>query len=122
MARFYSDENFPFPVVSELGRPGYDVLTAFEAGQANAGVPDDKVLAFVTAAGRAVFTLNRDDFIRLHRASAVHAGIVVCTFDPDYAGQAGRIVAGVAGPPSLTGLLIRVNRPAADVQASSPHR
>ena len=112
MARSYSDENFPFPVVLELRRLGHDTLTALKAGQANSGVPDDDVLAFATADGRAVLTLNRDDFKRLHRASAAHAGIVVCTSDPDYLGQAGRIADGVAGPPSLAGLLIRVNRPA----------
>jgi hypothetical protein len=35
MARFYSDENFPLPVVEELRKLGHDVLTIHEAGQAN---------------------------------------------------------------------------------------
>jgi hypothetical protein len=110
VARFYSDENFPFPVVVELRRLWHDVLTALEAGQANAGVPDNEVLAFATADGRAVLTLNRDDFKRLDRASAAHAGIVVCTFDRDYIGPAGRISAVLVGLPSLAGRLARVNR------------
>ncbi len=107
MARFYSDESFPFPVVVELRRLGHDVLSALKAGQADAGVPDDEVLAFATADGRAVLTLNRDDFKRLDRASAAHAGIVVCTFDRDYIGPACRISVGL---PSLAGRLARVNR------------
>jgi hypothetical protein len=40
-----------------------------------------------------------------------HAGIVVCTFDPDFASQANRIHAAVLGPESLAGRLVRINRP-----------
>ena len=60
-------------------------------------------------AGR-VLTLNRKHFIRLHQTVGVHAGIVVCTFDADHVGQAGRITAAVMGLPSLAGQLTRVNR------------
>jgi hypothetical protein len=35
MARLYSNEHFPFPVVEELRRLGHDVLTIQETGQAN---------------------------------------------------------------------------------------
>ncbi len=89
---------------------GHDVRTALEAGQANAGVPDGAVVAFATADGRAVLRLNRKHFIRLHQTGGVHGGIVVCTFDADHVGQAGRITAGLAGLSSLTGMLVRVNR------------
>ena len=34
MIRLYSNENFPFPVVEELRRLGYDVLTTQDTGQA----------------------------------------------------------------------------------------
>lgn len=34
MARFYSNENFPFPAVEELRRLGHDVVTMAEAGHA----------------------------------------------------------------------------------------
>ncbi len=43
MTRLYSDENFPFPVVEELRRLGYDVLTLQEAGFAGQSVPDENV-------------------------------------------------------------------------------
>ncbi len=46
MARLYSNENFPLPVVVELRRLGHDVLTVQEAGKANQEIPDDEVLAF----------------------------------------------------------------------------
>jgi hypothetical protein len=59
--------------------PASNVLTALEAGQANQAIPDEPVLAFATAARRAVLTHNRRHFIRLHRRAPTHAGILVCT-------------------------------------------
>jgi hypothetical protein len=59
MARLYSDEHFPFPVVEELRRLGHDVVTIQERGQANLRVPDDAVLAFAHGEGRALLTQNR---------------------------------------------------------------
>lgn len=76
-ARLYSNENFPLPAVEALRRLGHDVLTSHDAGKSNAGIPDDEVLRFATENGRAVLTHNRQDFIRLHRESADHAGIIV---------------------------------------------
>lgn len=111
MARLHADENFPLPVVEELRRLGHDVQTAREAGQADQRVPDAAVLAFATADGRAVLTLNRRDFVHLHRQGAAHAGIIACTLDPDFAGQAARIASALAGVSNLRGQLIRVNRP-----------
>ena len=73
-------------------------------------MPDDKVLEFATTENRALLTLNRRHFIRLHRERPQHAGIVVCTVDPDFAGQAGRIHKAIRGQDSLKGQLIRVNR------------
>lgn len=111
MALLYSNENFPMPVVAELRRLGHDVVTIQERGYAGEGVPDPTVLAMATADGRAILTLNRKDFIRLHNLSTAHAGIVVCTVDPDTAGQAGRIDAAVRAEGELAGKLVRVNRP-----------
>ena len=75
MARLYSNENFPVPAVAELRRLGHDVLTP-TAGQAGRGVPDQEVLAFATGQDRAVLSMNRRHFIRLHQAGSQHAGIV----------------------------------------------
>jgi hypothetical protein len=112
VASLYSNENFPQPVVTALRRLGHDVLTILEAGAANQAIPGDAVLAFATAQNRIVLTLNRKDFIRLHREQPNHAGIVVCTFDPDFAGQAKRIHAAIAAEGDLTGRLLRINRSA----------
>ena len=111
MARLYADENFPLPVVEELRRLGHDVVTSWEAGNAGRALPDEEVLAFATTEERALLTLNRKHFIRLHRAQPIHAGILVCTFDPDFIGQAERIHGAVADRSDLTGQLIRINRP-----------
>ena len=112
MARLFADENFPLPVVEELRRLGHDVLTIQEAGMTNQRFSDDAVLAFASGDNRAVLTLNRKHFIRLHNASVDHAGIVACTVDLDFAGQAARIHEIIDSRDSLEGELIRINRPA----------
>jgi hypothetical protein len=112
MAQLYSNENFPYPVVVELRRLGHDVLTVLEAGKAEQSITDDVVLAFATEQNRAVLTINRKHFIALHRTEPNHAGIIVCTFDADFIGQAGRIDEAIKEFPNLNGQLIRVNRPA----------
>ncbi len=111
MARFYADENFPRPVGEELRRRGHDVLTIYEDGRANRRLPDGAVLSAATEYRRAVLTTNRRHFIRLHLTAHNHAGIVVCMYDPDFAGQAERIDAAVQPFSALAGRLIRVNRP-----------
>jgi hypothetical protein len=83
MARLYADEDFPFPVVEGLRQLGHDVLTTLEAGQANQGIGDAEQLAFATSLGLAILTRNRRHYIRLHRRSAHHAGIISITDDPD---------------------------------------
>lgn len=111
MARLYADENFPLPVVEELWALGHDVLTTQGTGRAGQAVPDEAVLAFATADRRAVLTLNRKHFVRLHNAGVEHAGIVACTFEPDFAGQARRIHQAIEAPGDLAGHVVRVNRP-----------
>lgn len=111
MARLYANENFPLPVVLELRRLGHDVLTVVDTGKAGQAVPDDEVLAFAAAEGRALLTLNRKHFIRLHDERRAHAGIVVCTFDPDFNGQVTRIDAALRAAEPLAGRLLRANRP-----------
>ena len=113
MARLYANENFPLPVAEELRRLRHDVLTIHETGKAGQSVSDEAVLAFARADGRALLTLNRKHFIRLHNEQPHHAGIIVCTFDPDFVGQAHRIHEAIESQAQLSGQLIRVNRPAA---------
>ena len=111
MARLYSNENFPFPVVDELRRLGHDVLTVLDTGHAGQAWPDEQVLAFATSEQRALLTLNRKHFFRLHALEPNHSGIIACTFDANFAALAARIDAAVTPTGPLSGQLIRINRP-----------
>ena len=111
MARLYADEDFPFPVVERLRQLGHDVLTAIDAGQANQSIGDAVQLAFATSLGRAILIRNRRDFIRLHKRSDRHAGIISITDDPDFDGQASRIDEALTGHSTLASQHVRVNRP-----------
>ena len=112
MARCYTNENFPLPAVEALRRCGHDVLTTAESGRVGQAIPDRDVLAFAVAEQRIVVTLNRRHFIRLHHTTPMHAGIVVCTFDPDFVALAQRIHTALEAQPQMAGQLVRVNRPA----------
>jgi len=111
MNRLLADENFPAPAVQALRQLGYDVITLQERGNANQQFPDNDVLELATIEKRTVLTLNRKHFIRLHQASSKHAGIIVCTVDLDFAGQAHRIDRATKAHSTLEGHLIRINRP-----------
>jgi predicted nuclease of predicted toxin-antitoxin system len=88
MASLYSNENLSIDLVEKIREFGYDIITSYQAGQANQGIPDDEVLAYATASQRSVITFNRDDFVALHRRGINHAGIIICKDDRDYLGQA----------------------------------
>ena len=117
MARLYSNENFPLPVVDELRRLGHDVLTMQELSQAGKGLPDEDVLTFANAQGRQLLTFNRKHFIRLHRQNQEHCGIIACTVDADFVRLARHIDAAIAqnaaqSPQDDPRRYLRVNRPA----------
>ncbi len=84
MEKIYVNENFPLPVIEFLRDFGYDVLTSLDAGNANQRIPDDAVLKFANSQNRILLTLNRRDFIRLHRITPIHHGIMVCTEDSNF--------------------------------------
>ncbi len=111
MARLYADEQFPRLVSEMLRTMGHDVLTVQEAENDNLGIPDEDVLVFAIKDNRVVVTLNRQDFIRLHRANSEHCGIIVCTNDTDRSRMATRINEAISAEESLKGKLIRVVRP-----------
>lgn len=108
MARLLADENVPLEVVEELRARGHDVSVIEPAFS---GAPDSFVLALACGDLRAVVTLDRRDFFRLHRARPDHEGIIACTFDRDFAGQAQRIHEALPADGILRGMLLRVNRP-----------
>jgi len=115
MARLYANENFPKQIVDELlSHYGRDVLTTLGAGNANRSITDEEVLAFASSERRILLTHNRRHFLALHRKSPNHTGIIVCTFDPDFSGQARRIHEALSGQSEMQGKIIRVNRPAAE--------
>jgi predicted nuclease of predicted toxin-antitoxin system len=110
MASFYTNENFPIKVVIYLSEMGHDILTSHEAGNANQRIPDESVLEFAAKAGRILLTLIRRDFIELHEKISNHAGIIVCTQNPDLHEQSEQISEAVQKISDLTGKLIRVYR------------
>ncbi len=110
MARLYANENFPIEVVQRLRALGHDILTTHDAGKSNQVIEDDAVLRFATQSSRCIVTLNRKDFMRLHRSNASHAGIIVCTMNRDYAALAERIDSVIRQSGDLTGQLLRVVR------------
>jgi uncharacterized protein with PIN domain len=111
MARLYTNENFRRRIVETLRELGHDVLTSFEAGNANLSISDDKVVEFAHSEKRIVLTFNRKDFIRIHNQNPVHHGIVVCTEDSDNLALAQRIHEAILAMNGLTeNQLIRVNR------------
>ena len=112
MAKLYTNENFRRRVVEALRELGHDVLTSFEAGNANLSIPDDQVLDFARSSNRIVVTFNRKDFMRLHNQNSNHSGIIVCTEDNDNIGLARRIHEAILSCDGNTeNQLIRVNRP-----------
>jgi hypothetical protein len=107
---FYADENFPLDVVIELRNLGHDCLTAFEDERDNQRISDERVLERAAELKRAVLTINRIDFKRLHQTNPEHAGIVICTFDADFIGQANRIDAACKHLSEIKGNLVRIYR------------
>ena len=83
MARFYADELFPRVVVELLRLMIHNILTVQAAGKDNPKNPDEEVLAFAVSENRAVLTLNRCYFIRLHSLQSDHAAIIFCRGEDD---------------------------------------
>ena len=96
----------------ELRRSGHDVLTSLDAGKANVSIPDPEVLAFAASENRILLTHNRRHFLQLHRRrTTAHMGMVLCTFDADFAALAQRIHEAVVVAGDMRDGAIRVNRP-----------
>ncbi|HZO27771.1 MAG TPA: DUF5615 family PIN-like protein [Chloroflexota bacterium] len=107
----FADENCSLRVVRELRKLGHDVLTSRDAGLANRGTGDPDIFLAAVAAGRAILTNDRRDYVRLHMRRSGHAGIVICTYDLDAERLAQRIHDAISAHASLVGLLIRITRP-----------
>jgi hypothetical protein len=111
VARLFADENFPLPAIEELRRLGHEILTAKDAGMKDLSIPDEGVLLFAKENQLAVLTLNRVDFIQLHKKDSNHHGIIVCTSDKIFLALAQRVHHALSTAGELRGQLIRVYRP-----------
>jgi len=110
MAKLYANENFPIAVVRELLRLGHDIVTTHDVGKSRQGIDDDAVLRYAIESGRCVITLNRRDFMRLHRSVPTHKGIIVCSENGDFTAFARRVHEAVEAAGTLDNSLIRVSR------------
>lgn len=111
VARIYTNENFPQQAVERLRLLGHDVETSHDAGNSGCAMPDESVLDYAIRCQRVVVTLNRRHFVALHAKHPDHWGIVVCSFDPDFNGLAGRIHGVLSGIGEHRNCLLRINRP-----------
>ena len=77
--RFYFDEHVRQSVVDGVRRHSLEVLTAYEAGQANKGILDADQLTYATQLGRVLVT-NDTDFLNFKAVpqllSGEHAGVI----------------------------------------------
>jgi Domain of unknown function (DUF5615) len=64
MARLYSNEDFPIPVVAQLRAWGHDVMTIQEQGKSSEAVTDPEVLRLATLEARAVLYCARPNMRR----------------------------------------------------------
>jgi hypothetical protein len=112
VARLLADENFPLPVTEQLRALGHDVVTLEDLGKSDQRLADEAVLDLAVELERALLTLNRRHFIRLHGQRPDHAGIVVCSVDIDFVGQARRISDALEASGPVAQRLLRINRPA----------
>ena len=85
------DEMFSGLIAEQLRAAGHDVL-AVVTDQALVTLPDDQILAYATATGRALVTANIKDFMpldaRYRAASQTHGGLILVsskTFPQDRA-------------------------------------
>lgn len=74
------DEIFTDDIAQQLRIKGYDVISVV-ADPALVGLPDDRILAYATAEGRALVTANIKDFVpldaRYRAADQPHAGLIL---------------------------------------------
>jgi predicted nuclease of predicted toxin-antitoxin system len=74
------DEMFTDDIAQQLRTQGYDVISVV-TDPALVGLPDDQILAYATAEGRALVTANVKDFVpldaRYRTADQSHAGLIL---------------------------------------------
>jgi hypothetical protein len=106
MARLFADEDFTHGVALELRKLGHDVVRTQEVGLANLKTPDHVILATAAQDQRAVLTLDRWHFKKLHQLDSNHGGIIACTRDRNWLALAQRIHDAILREQPLAGKLI----------------
>jgi predicted nuclease of predicted toxin-antitoxin system len=106
VTRLLLDEMYPPALAADLRDRGIDCLAVLEPRAGLAGTPDDRVLAWAAAEGRAVVTQNVADFARLS-ATASHRGIVLVPASRYPRSRSGlrRLGDELSSPGALDGLL-----------------
>lgn len=110
MSQLLADDNFPRPVVRELRRLGHDIIGLDETGLVSHESVDEDVLRAAAATDRSLLTLDYRSFSSLPPTNDHRPGVIICTFDPDFVGQASRIDSTLADHDSLAGQIIRIGR------------
>jgi len=109
MTKLYLDEDCSDKRLKKaLIKLGYDVQTTPEAG--NIGKDDKAQLIYAISQNRAIVTHNRKDFLRIHKETPNHSGIIICTQNPNNQQLAEKINEKIINRDELTNLLLRVNK------------
>lgn len=111
MHKLLADEDFPFPSVKQLRNLGVDIITLQNLGLVGIGLQDASVLELSIKLKRAILTCNRRDFIKLHKQSSEHFGIIVCTRNPDHKTLAESIYSVLESESIIENSLLKVYRP-----------
>mgnify|MGYP001570697477 CR=1 FL=1 len=77
--KLYLDESVSVVFAAVLREHGIDCMTARDAG--NLGLPDERQLSYSTSHGRAIFTHDTRDFLKLaaewQQAERMHSGVLL---------------------------------------------
>ena len=79
--KVYTDEDVDVDLASALLVLGYDTISTRDAGNAHKSHNDERQLAYAASVGRAMFTHNIADYMRLEREwkarEREHCGIII---------------------------------------------
>jgi predicted nuclease of predicted toxin-antitoxin system len=109
MARLLGDENFPEPVQLELRHLGHDVASLADIGLSQRSSSDEEILMAASNSKRILLTLDRG-LSRLWSRHEASPGIIVCSFDADFAGMARRIHALLSNTDRVDGKVVQLGR------------
>lgn len=104
------DEDFNHKVLKVLAEASYDVTSIRELGLDRKWFSDEDVLKTAIELNRIVLTHNKKDFIKLHRNTEWHPGIITCYQTADYEVLANQVLNLLQEVDSFESKLYRINR------------